>query len=119
VSRAFVILLHTDHGPDHYDLMVECGESLSTWRVGRNPLELNAGDSCPAVRLADHRKAYLAYEGPVSRGQGEVRRVERGTCELVEEHEARQQLRLTGHAFDGAFELRPVHGDEWELRRLG
>ncbi len=32
-----------------------------------------------AVRLADHRPAYLDYEGPVSRGRGDVTRVLSGT----------------------------------------
>lgn len=71
----FVILEH-DYPERHWDFMVESGEVLWTWRlpeppaVGREPMA--------AVRIADHRLAYLEYEGPISGGRGSVHRWDEG-----------------------------------------
>lgn len=40
-----------------------------------------------AERLADHRREYLTYEGPVSGGRGRVRRVAEGVCGVICEGE--------------------------------
>lgn len=67
----------------HFDLMLESGESLRTWAVDRWPL--NVGESCAALPLANHRIAYLDYEGPVSGDRGQVTRVEHGTFRVTSE----------------------------------
>ena len=75
----FVILEH-DHPHRHWDLMVETGDVLRTWRLTALP--------CPeqtfiAEATFDHRRIYLDYEGPISGGRGTVVRRDRGTflCE--------------------------------------
>lgn len=75
----YAVLHHTGHGEPHFDVMVERapGGPLRTWRVPRWPTE--PGD--PWTPLPDHRRVYLDYEGPVSEGRGEVRRVAGGTVE--------------------------------------
>ena len=50
--------------------MLEQGEKLRTWRLATPP---DAAGPIDAEPLADHRVAYLDYEGPVSGGRGEVR----------------------------------------------
>ncbi len=74
----FVILHHTGVPSPHFDLMLETSPNgpLATWRCPIWPLP--AGET-PVVRLADHRRHYLDYEGPVSGDRGEVRRVARGS----------------------------------------
>ena len=72
MADAFVIQIHSGCGEPHYDFMLECGEALATWQLARSPEGLAAGGEMPAKKLADHRKAYLICEGPVSRGRGEV-----------------------------------------------
>jgi hypothetical protein len=77
-TRKYVVLHHTGHGPSHYDLMFESmtGDSLVTYRVEHwPPVSTDA-----FIPLPNHRLAYLTYEGPVSRGRGEVRRVDEGAC---------------------------------------
>ena len=119
MAKAFVIHLHTGHGPRHYDLMLERGDGLATWQLGGDPAALAAGESMPAARLPDHRRAYLTYEGPVSRGRGQVERIDRGTCELIRADEAHWDIRLEGQRCRGRFEL--VAGDDpsepWTLTR--
>jgi hypothetical protein len=70
----FVILEH-DHPFRHWDLMLEEGEVLRTWRLPAPPA---VGQTVAAELLGDHRKLYLDYEGPVSRGRGTVQRWDHG-----------------------------------------
>ena len=76
-SRRFVILRHdmpaSAPRATHWDFMVESGEGvLRTWALEREPA---AKVDIPALALADHRLAYLEYEGPVSGDQGHVTRL--------------------------------------------
>jgi hypothetical protein len=62
----------------HFDLMFEGpdGEALATWATLQLP---HLGDSTEATKLADHRNAYLNFEGPVSNNRGVVERYAFGT----------------------------------------
>lgn len=90
MSKSFVILHHVQRDGEHWDLMVERDGVLLTWQLATDPVAaFAAADAAgqppapiPARRIADHRLAYLHYEGPISRGRGHVRRVERGMAEL-------------------------------------
>ena len=120
MPKAFVIHLHTGHGPEHHDLMLQRADALATWRLPASPAELGPGDVLAATRLGDHRLAYLTYEGPVSRGRGRVRRVDRGDYELLRADEAAWEFDLAGDTCRGRFALRrdadrPNH---WTLERL-
>jgi hypothetical protein len=113
----FVLLEHTLPDGIHWDLMVELPGRplLATWRLAENPLTWRAG--VPAERIGDHRQAYLDYEGPVSDGRGEVRRLDRGPCDvLADDHAGSLWLRLAGARLAGVFELR---GDRFCPGRLG
>ena len=76
----YVVLHHTGVGEAHFDVMFEraAGSALTTFRVLCWPVRGRVA----AKRLADHRAAYLEYEGPVSGGRGEIQRVESGRCEI-------------------------------------
>ena len=76
----FVILTH-DWPFLHWDLMLEWGDALKTWRLDRIPQQASAMEAVP---LPDHRLAYLDYEGPVSGNRGSVRRIDSGTFSLIE-----------------------------------
>jgi len=71
----YVILEH-DWPSRHFDLMLEAGPVLRTWRLAARP---EFGVSVAAEPIGDHRLEYLDYEGPVSAARGTVRRVETGT----------------------------------------
>lgn len=75
----FVILEHSVNGGVHFDLMLEVAgqELLRTFQLARWPLAV--GETCACVQLADHRRAYLEYQGEISGGRGSVRRVDTGT----------------------------------------
>jgi hypothetical protein len=81
----YVVLHHTGYGEPHFDLMVETAPDspLATWRSAVWPfIEV----TYQLEHLADHRRTYLDYEGPVSGGRGMVRRVHAGTHTVVQDH---------------------------------
>lgn len=114
----FVILHH--HTPPgaaratHYDLMLEWGATLRTWAIVQppslSPVQL-------AEPLADHRVAYLDYEGPVSNNRGEVTRWDEGSYELTTADELKVVVELSGRQLQGTLQLwRHLPADEkWQL----
>jgi len=84
----FAILHHeTPSGyerPAHWDFMLECGDLLWTWALRELPA---VGREVVAEELADHRLAYLDYEGEVSGGRGSVTRWDGGEYEVLGSHD--------------------------------
>jgi hypothetical protein len=101
MSGRFVIQKHFLGEGFHYDLMLEDGGALATWRVGRLPGELEEGESCPAEALASHRLAYMDYQGPVSGDRGRVEIADRGRYTIIARDEQTWQVRLEGERFSG------------------
>ena len=93
----FVVLEH-DHPFLHWDLMLEAGESLRTWRLAAPP---GPGVVTEATPLGEHRRLYLDYEGPVSGGRGTVRRWDAGTFEWVADGPDRVEVVLSGGKLAG------------------
>jgi hypothetical protein len=102
----FVILQHTTppgySRPSHYDLMLEHGPVLRTWACESLP---DAGATVAAEQLADHRLAYLDYEGEVSGGRGSVVRVAAGEYELLAESDELIHVRLASPQLAGMLTL--------------
>jgi hypothetical protein len=88
----FVVLTH-DHPKLHWDFMLEREGVLRTWRLTQEP---DSYDSIEAEQLADHRMAYLDYEGPVSGGRGEVRCWDRGDFDVIEWTTSRLVTKMSG-----------------------
>lgn len=89
----------------HYDLIIEVhnAERLPTWRLARNPLD--APGDIPAQRIADHRHAYLNYEGPVSNNRGFVRRIDHGPVHVDQLVGDELVARLSGDRLNGTYEI--------------
>lgn len=105
----FVILEH-DHPTRHWDLMLECGEVLRTWRLEGPP---RAGEAIAATAAFDHRLVYLDYEGPISGGRGRVIRRESGTFLWQMQAVDRVVVHLQGEHLRGVLHLERVAGDCW------
>ena len=121
MPERFVILLHTGPGADHYDLMLADGAALATWRLESDPAALPVDGQMPAAQLPPHRLAYLDYEGPVSGGRGQVRRVARGDFERLPGPPGPWRIGLDGEGIRGEFELlraADAAAAAWSLRRL-
>jgi hypothetical protein len=107
----FVILEH-DHPSRHFDLMLEQGDVLWTWRLPRLP---QPGDVLEAERGFDHRLVYLDYEGAVSGNRGTVIRREQGRFDWLTCEEGSLAVRLDGGQMQGVLRLRRENGDRWRI----
>lgn len=111
----FVILEH-DHPFLHWDFMLEAGDVLRTWRLAEPPAP---GKAVRAEFLADHRRKYLDYEGPVSGNRGTVKRWDAGTYEgdLPDEIAPGQEveLALRGKKVHGQLIIRHQGNSAWEV----
>jgi len=116
-SRRFVILHHSAPDGEHWDLMIETGEKLATWRLGENPCESDRWRTIDAERIADHRKVYLEYEGPLTGDRGSVTRVDAGTCQLLSTDAAAWRFQAEGAQFRGSFEIGST-GESSKLRSV-
>jgi hypothetical protein len=106
----FVILEH-DHPQLHWDLMLEAGDVLRTWRLHAPP---ESGRIVAATPSFDHRLAYLDYEGPVSGGRGTVKRWDAGSFAPESETEAELVVQLHGRRLAGRGVLARA-GEEWSF----
>jgi hypothetical protein len=107
----FVLLEH-DHPHLHIDLMFEDAGVLLTWQLSSFPAD---GASGEARRIFDHRLLYLDYEGPVSGSRGQVRRLERGSYEWLEQEPERLAARVDGERLVGRLVLVQVDGERWRV----
>jgi len=109
----FVILKH-ERKETHWDLMLEVGPALRTWALQERP-DRNA--PIEARPLADHRTAYLEYEGPVGRHRGSVQRWDRGTFEFLHQDTDGVEVALRGERLEGTFRLERGTA-HWTFRHL-
>jgi len=142
----YVIHHHTawPNRPDHYDLMLELEAgadpedlALKTFAslrdlfpsgVSHSDTRSRAGqtggptEEVNLLRLInDHRRAYLDYQGPVSRGRGQVQRADAGTFELLRPLDPGLQeiyLRCAGGKLSGDFRLRHMGQGVYSFERL-
>lgn len=114
--RRFVVQHHVLSANQHWDLMLEYNDTLATWQLS-DPPENCAKTRVTAIRLADHRTAYLDYEGPVSNDRGHVAIADAGTYRLISRSEALWEIELTGRALRGVFRLSLSEPgtDRWEF----
>jgi hypothetical protein len=93
------VLLEHDYPVLHWDFMLEAGDVLRTWRLAMSP---QPGSCIPAEPLADHRRQYLEYEGPVSGGRGHVTRWDAGSFTWQADEPGRVAVTLEGERLRGS-----------------
>jgi hypothetical protein len=112
----YVILLHElPEGHErarHWDLMLEQEGVLRTWALAGEPA---AELACEARELADHRLAYLDYEGPVSGDRGQVTRWDRGQYRVLEQAADQVVLELAGPKLQATVTLARRHDHFWRV----
>jgi len=81
MSQRFVIHKHTRGNDVHWDLMIEWGDVLKTWRLN-NPPEKLAGRKNAALPIQDHNKKFLTYQGPVNNNTATAEIADKGTCTI-------------------------------------
>lgn len=105
---------------EHWDLCLDLGETLATWRISRDPRTTpdKKTHNWPARRIVDHRRAYLEYEGPISGNRGEVQRVDQGTWTPIEQGPIIWVVRLDGTGLKGVYRL-PAGTEPGEMYQIG
>jgi hypothetical protein len=100
--------------------MLEVDQALATWRLGEDLLEISPGAEVDAIKIHDHRKAYLDYTGEVNRDRGRVDPQDAGQLNVVSCDEGLWTFELSGAVLQGRFELRriPAGRDSWTLREI-
>jgi hypothetical protein len=102
--------------PSHWDLMLEDQGVLLSWALAEQPMADGIdGSTIVAVRLVDHRLAYLDYEGLVSGDRGYVSRVDAGTFAWIERTPVRLRVQLAGTVLCCEAVLTLVDGDAWDF----
>lgn len=108
----FTISRHTgSQEGDHFDLMLESGEALKTWRVQH----LNFENPQSATRIKDHRKKYLDFEGAVSGAKGRVHIHDTGTYTVDLWSDKLIQVSLSGASVRARLRLEQKKEDEWTV----
>ena len=98
----FVIHYHETQ-PDHYDLMIEKGDSLATWQIMSNRLDsFLKGDIIESCRIDDHKKKYLSYEGEISCDRGRVKLYDSGEYSLINWDDNYIELSINGNILNGS-----------------
>lgn len=117
-SARFVVLRHAVHDDTHFDLMIQMGEALATWKFRDRP-ERTTPVPVTCHRIADHRLVYLDYEGPISKDRGHVSRHDAGDCIFDWAGETALNVHFRGQLLQGSFRLEQPSPQGWFLRRLG
>lgn len=141
VMPRFVLLYHDcpPHyaRPSHWDLMLECGETLRTWALEKLPRTWEAAHArtvesypqCPALalgndvaadELGNHRRDYLEYEGDLTDHRGRVIRVAAGTYTTIAESSTCWQVSLAGEGLEGKIRLSrsDAESTRWRLTTI-
>ena len=88
--------------PEHYDLMLEVEETLHTWQITPDNLEnLISGRRIEVLKIQDHRKKYLEYEGPVSCDRGHVSLFDSGEYCLMNKKKNKTEYFFSGEKLTG------------------
>ncbi len=94
---------------DHYDWLLERDDDPGSLLMAFRTLERiddATHNRFAAVRMVDHRRLYLEFEGAVSGGRGTVRRVAAGRCRVLKETAGRIVVEVqfggTTRVWDGA-----------------
>jgi hypothetical protein len=115
----FVILKHSREGRAlHWDLMLETGNMLHTWRLDVHPSHID-DEHLAITRIQDHELRFLEYRGPVNEGTGQVEGADSGFFRILgSAATGAQTIEFNGKILKDRFRLEHVARDQWQLTRL-
>ncbi len=115
--KKFVVQKHQKESePTHWDLMLESGNCLETYRLAELP-EKWGKETIEAVKILDHPLKFLSYQGSVNKGKGRVEIADCGTYRILERDDKQRLLEFAGNILNGKFVLTQIKNAEWEFSR--
>ena len=114
-QKQFVIQQHCKGDDLHWDMMLQVGDCLQTWRLDKEPKQV-LKTPAEAIKIFDHPLKFLTYEGPVNRGQGQVKIVESGTYRIQCQTDEQIELHFDGKILNGKFTLLRLKDNTWQLK---
>lgn len=112
----FVIQQHTTPEGYHWDLMLQSGDVLWTWRMTVSPEHINTA-CLPIERIVDHPLRFLSYEGPVQNNTGRVKIADKGCFRMISVKIDSLCVDVQGKILQGIFTLTCQSGNLWMLVR--
>ena len=103
-TSRFVVLRHSARDGVHWDLMLDRGPTLATWRLLRAPHATDP-NPIPAQPIGDHRRDYLDFEGPLSGDRGRVDRYDAGTYQAIAVASDCWEIEFRGAQLAGRYSL--------------
>ncbi len=116
----YVILHHKLSDGEHWDLMLEQDGLLATWQLLTAP-KSGQRISIPAIRIDNHRLAYLDYEGPISGNRGCVSQYDAGTYAPINATPSMILFQLDGSILHGNYALvrtKDAPAEQWQFQGL-
>ena len=113
-NKKFVIQRHVRGNDIHWDLMLETGDVLETYRLAVPPEKITA-EPVEAVKIFDHPLKFLTYEGSVNKGKGTVEIADAGIYQILNKTGNRVDLQFAGKILNGKFALNYIEKNRWEL----
>ena len=118
MQTRYVILEHRiPDGGVHFDCLFEIDDVLASWKM---PVPPTHAKPVHATKQADHRKAYLDYEGPLTGARGTVTVWDAGTFQLAEGDTLSHMMetgivicQCHGKKLDGRLSLMYLAGTLW------
>lgn len=110
----FVIQKHIKEADIHWDLMLESGVCLWTWRVDKGPGQILQGGA-KAIKILDHPLKFLSYEGAVNNGKGNVQIADSGTYIINSQSNDVIEMNMAGEILKGNFILKRITDDQWKF----
>lgn len=115
--NSFVIQEHTTPSDSHWDLMLEIGEFLWSWRLYYEPNYL-LNEPLIAEKIHDHPKRFLSYEGPVQNHTATVKIIDSGKYTMVKQSEHEIEFQAFGKILTGEFLLQHTQDRNWLLSKV-
>jgi len=113
-TSRFVVQQHTRQGQIHWDLMLEVGDTLQTYRIKVPPDQIS-NQKLKAIKIFDHPLRFLTYQGTVNEGAGSVKIADKGIYTAREQTGDFRKLVFDGDILKGEFLLEHIEDDRWEL----
>ncbi len=121
----FVLHKHTNSDGVHWDLMlselilsqsnnIESQDDLilATWKFQIPPFTENFRPSLDAIRIFNHRKVYLEYQGLISNNRGRCEIIDRGKYYLITQKTYYRKIYIAGGKVEGLFKLEKLNNIE-------